>query len=177
MPLDTSNSLQSFLQFVSACPPVFPLFFCLPHLQSRCPQIRCIIMQAPCFIFVYVCVPHPSLSYSPPVVPKQAFSFSLSVLDYIRVKEEGWSYLELTLKDYNKTALKNHSSQTHTLHFHQGGCQAFLDTLRRYVALIPYVYVQYSVVPQNRKAMLFHLTCPNADNLCSSSNVHHQMEV
>ncbi|XP_067110606.1 TBC1 domain family member 15-like isoform X2 [Osmerus mordax] len=70
-------------------------------------------------------------------VPKQAFCFSLSVLDSIRVKEEGWSYLELTLKDYNKTAPKNHSSQTHTLHFHQGGCQAFLDTLRRYVALIP----------------------------------------
>ncbi|XP_035258021.1 TBC1 domain family member 15 [Anguilla anguilla] len=55
-----------------------------------------------------------------------AFFFSLAELRSIRVKTEGWSHLVFCLKD--DTLLP-------ALHFHQGGSEAFLDCLGRYVLL------------------------------------------
>ncbi|KAG9331749.1 hypothetical protein JZ751_017265 [Albula glossodonta] len=57
---------------------------------------------------------------------KWAFFFNVNDLKSIKVKEEGWSYLVFRLKD--DTLLP-------ALHFHQGGSDAFLDCLRRYVLL------------------------------------------
>ncbi|KAG7454695.1 hypothetical protein MATL_G00262450 [Megalops atlanticus] len=68
---------------------------------------------------------------------KWAFFFSLSDLKTIRVKTEGWSYLVFSLKD--DTTLP-------ALHFHQGGSDAFLDCLRRYVLL--------SESPSDRSSLL-----------------------
>ncbi|KAA0715039.1 TBC1 domain family member 15 GTPase-activating protein RAB7 [Triplophysa tibetana] len=57
---------------------------------------------------------------------KWAFSFNVSDLRSITVKREGWSYLIFSLKD--GTALP-------TIHFHQGGSTAFLDSLRKSVQI------------------------------------------
>ncbi|XP_074521317.1 TBC1 domain family member 15 [Halichoeres trimaculatus] len=55
-----------------------------------------------------------------------AFSFSITDLRSITVKEEGWTFLILTLKE---------SSSLPPLHFHQGGSTHFLDSLRRFALL------------------------------------------
>lgn len=56
-----------------------------------------------------------------------AFSFSLRDLRSVTVKEEGWSFLVLKLKDSLSTLPM--------LHFHQGGSREFLDAVRRYALL------------------------------------------
>ncbi|XP_030632166.1 TBC1 domain family member 15-like isoform X1 [Chanos chanos] len=61
-----------------------------------------------------------------PTRNRRAFSFSLNDLLSIKVKKEGWSYLIPCLKD---------DSTLPELHFHQGGSEAFLDCLRRFVIL------------------------------------------
>ncbi|XP_047452999.1 TBC1 domain family member 15 [Mugil cephalus] len=55
------------------------------------------------------------------------FSFSVSELRSITVKEEGWTFLVLQLKDS--------SVPLPPLHFHQGGSTEFLDSLRRFALL------------------------------------------
>ncbi|XP_062277224.1 TBC1 domain family member 15 [Scomber scombrus] len=56
-----------------------------------------------------------------------AFSFSLSDLRSVTVKEEGWSILHFKLIES--------SSSPPALHFHQGGSREFLDSLRRFALL------------------------------------------
>ncbi|KAG8012976.1 TBC1 domain family member 15, partial [Nibea albiflora] len=56
-----------------------------------------------------------------------AFSFSLSDLRSITVKEEGWTFVVFKLKE-SSTSLP-------ALHFHQGGSTEFLDSLRRFALL------------------------------------------
>uniref|UniRef100_A0A096M575 TBC1 domain family member 15 n=1 Tax=Poecilia formosa TaxID=48698 RepID=A0A096M575_POEFO len=56
-----------------------------------------------------------------------AFSVNISDLKSITVKEEGWTFLILQLKDS--------SSSVPALHFHQGGSREFLDSLRRFALL------------------------------------------
>ncbi|XP_071376355.1 TBC1 domain family member 15 isoform X1 [Centroberyx affinis] len=56
-----------------------------------------------------------------------AFSFSISDLRSITMKEEGWSYLVFKLKES--------SASLPALHFHQGGSTEFLDSLRRFALL------------------------------------------
>uniref|UniRef100_UPI0037E71DF2 TBC1 domain family member 15 isoform X2 n=1 Tax=Semicossyphus pulcher TaxID=241346 RepID=UPI0037E71DF2 len=55
-----------------------------------------------------------------------AFTFSVSDLRSITVKQEGWTFLILKLKE---------SSSLPPLHFHQGGSTEFLDSLRRFALL------------------------------------------
>ncbi|KAM4573036.1 TBC1 domain family member 15 isoform 2-T2 [Odontesthes bonariensis] len=55
-----------------------------------------------------------------------AFSVSISDLRSIVVKDEGWTFLILQLKD---------STCLPPLHFHQGGSREFLDSLRRLALL------------------------------------------
>lgn len=55
------------------------------------------------------------------------FSVSISDLRSITVKEEGWTFLLLQLKDA--------STSLPPLHFHQGGSREFLDNLRRFALL------------------------------------------
>ncbi|XP_029289031.1 TBC1 domain family member 15 isoform X2 [Cottoperca gobio] len=56
-----------------------------------------------------------------------AFSFSVSELRSVTVKEEGWTFLLLKLKES--------CSSLPALHFHQGGSTEFLDSLRRFALL------------------------------------------
>ncbi|XP_041651485.1 TBC1 domain family member 15 isoform X2 [Cheilinus undulatus] len=56
-----------------------------------------------------------------------AFSFSISELRSIRMKEEGWSVIVFTLRES--------SSSPPPLHFHQGGSTEFMDCLRRFALL------------------------------------------
>uniref|UniRef100_A0A3P8QPA9 TBC1 domain family member 15 n=1 Tax=Astatotilapia calliptera TaxID=8154 RepID=A0A3P8QPA9_ASTCA len=56
-----------------------------------------------------------------------AFAFSVSDLRSVTVREEGWTFIILQLKD-SSTPLPH-------LHFHQGGSRAFLDSLRRFALL------------------------------------------
>uniref|UniRef100_A0A4W6C1H3 TBC1 domain family member 15 n=1 Tax=Lates calcarifer TaxID=8187 RepID=A0A4W6C1H3_LATCA len=56
-----------------------------------------------------------------------AFTFSVSDLRSITVKEEGWTFLIFKLKESSTTLP--------TLHFHQGGSREFLDSLRRFALL------------------------------------------
>uniref|UniRef100_A0A3Q3JZX1 TBC1 domain family member 15 n=1 Tax=Monopterus albus TaxID=43700 RepID=A0A3Q3JZX1_MONAL len=56
-----------------------------------------------------------------------AFTFSVSDLRSITVKEEGWAFLICKLKDS--------STPLPVLHFHQGGSREFLDSLRRFALL------------------------------------------
>ncbi|MEQ2177882.1 hypothetical protein GOODEAATRI_008285 [Goodea atripinnis] len=56
-----------------------------------------------------------------------AFSVNISDLRSITVKDEGWTFLILQLKDS--------SSSLPALHFHQGGSREFLDSLRRFALL------------------------------------------
>nr|XP_046251309.1 TBC1 domain family member 15 isoform X1 [Scatophagus argus] len=56
-----------------------------------------------------------------------ALTFSVSDLRSITVKEEGWTFLVLKLKE-SSTSLP-------ALHFHQGGSREFLDSLRRFALL------------------------------------------
>ncbi|XP_074489394.1 TBC1 domain family member 15 isoform X2 [Sebastes fasciatus] len=56
-----------------------------------------------------------------------AFSFSVGDLRSITVKEEGWTFLLLKLKES--------CSSPPALHFHQGGSREFLDTLRTFALL------------------------------------------
>ncbi|KAM6973090.1 TBC1 domain family member 15 [Aplochiton taeniatus] len=56
-----------------------------------------------------------------------AFSFLLSELKSITVREQGWSYLLFQLKE-SSTSLP-------ALHFHHGGSEEFLDCLRKYALL------------------------------------------
>ncbi|XP_047236874.1 TBC1 domain family member 15 isoform X1 [Girardinichthys multiradiatus] len=56
-----------------------------------------------------------------------AFSVNISDLKSITVKDEGWTFLILQLKDS--------SSSLPALHFHQGGSREFLDSLRRFALL------------------------------------------
>uniref|UniRef100_A0A8C3ASI0 TBC1 domain family member 15 n=1 Tax=Cyclopterus lumpus TaxID=8103 RepID=A0A8C3ASI0_CYCLU len=58
-----------------------------------------------------------------------AFSFAVSDLRSITVKEEGWTFLVLKLKDS--------CSSLPALHFHHGGSREFLDSLRRFALLTP----------------------------------------
>uniref|UniRef100_A0AAQ5YS06 TBC1 domain family member 15 n=1 Tax=Amphiprion ocellaris TaxID=80972 RepID=A0AAQ5YS06_AMPOC len=57
-------------------------------------------------------------------VSRSTFSVSISDLRSITVKEEGWTFLLLQLKDA--------SVSLPPLHFHQGGSREFLDNLRRF---------------------------------------------
>ncbi|KAM6937614.1 TBC1 domain family member 15 [Xenentodon cancila] len=59
---------------------------------------------------------------------KSRWAFSVSICDLrsITVKDEGWTFLILKLKD---------STSLPPLHFHQGGSRAFLDSLRRFALL------------------------------------------
>ncbi|KAK1875755.1 TBC1 domain family member 15 [Dissostichus eleginoides] len=56
-----------------------------------------------------------------------AFSFSLSDLRCIRVKEQGWSFLLLQLSESCRSPP--------ALHFHQGGSRDFLESLRRFAVI------------------------------------------
>uniref|UniRef100_A0A8C8DJ08 TBC1 domain family member 15 n=1 Tax=Oryzias sinensis TaxID=183150 RepID=A0A8C8DJ08_9TELE len=56
-----------------------------------------------------------------------AFSVSISDLRSITVKDEGWTFLILQLKES--------STPLPPLHFHQGGSREFLDNLRRFALL------------------------------------------
>ncbi|XP_037623118.1 TBC1 domain family member 15 isoform X2 [Sebastes umbrosus] len=56
-----------------------------------------------------------------------AFSFSVGDLRSITVKEEGWTFLLLKLKES--------CASPPALHFHQGGSREFLDTLRTFALL------------------------------------------
>ncbi|XP_054476125.1 TBC1 domain family member 15 isoform X2 [Anoplopoma fimbria] len=56
-----------------------------------------------------------------------AFSFAVSDLRSVTVKEEGWSFLVFRLKES--------CSSPPPLHFHQGGSREFLDSLRRFALL------------------------------------------
>ncbi|XP_068579241.1 TBC1 domain family member 15 isoform X2 [Cebidichthys violaceus] len=56
-----------------------------------------------------------------------AFSFALSDLRSVTVKEEGWTFLVLKLKES--------CSSLPALHFHQGGSREFLENLRRFALL------------------------------------------
>ncbi|XP_012723076.3 TBC1 domain family member 15 [Fundulus heteroclitus] len=56
-----------------------------------------------------------------------AFSVNISDLKSITVKDEGWTFLILKLKDA--------FSSLPALHFHQGGSKDFLDCLRRFALL------------------------------------------
>ena len=56
-----------------------------------------------------------------------AFTFSVSELRSITVKEEGWTFLIFRLKES--------STPLPALHFHQGGSREFLDSLRRFALL------------------------------------------
>ncbi|XP_070763494.1 TBC1 domain family member 15 isoform X2 [Enoplosus armatus] len=56
-----------------------------------------------------------------------AFTFSVSDLRSIKVKEEGWTFVMFKLKE-SPTSLP-------ALHFHQGGSTEFLDSLRRFALL------------------------------------------
>lgn len=56
-----------------------------------------------------------------------AFAVSVSDLRSVTVREEGWTFIVLQLKD-SSTSLPH-------LHFHQGGSRAFLDSLRRFALL------------------------------------------
>lgn len=67
-----------------------------------------------------------------------AFSFSLRDLRSVTVKEEGWSFLVLKLKDSLSTLPM--------LHFHQGGSREFLDAVRRYALLSEWVNYWVSFV-------------------------------
>uniref|UniRef100_A0A8C9U6H6 TBC1 domain family member 15 n=1 Tax=Scleropages formosus TaxID=113540 RepID=A0A8C9U6H6_SCLFO len=58
---------------------------------------------------------------------KGAFSFNVGELKSIMVKTEGWSRLVFRLRE---------DSGMPALHFHQGGSEAFLDALRRFVHLV-----------------------------------------
>ncbi|XP_023140737.1 TBC1 domain family member 15 [Amphiprion ocellaris] len=58
---------------------------------------------------------------------RSTFSVSISDLRSITVKEEGWTFLLLQLKDA--------SVSLPPLHFHQGGSREFLDNLRRFALL------------------------------------------
>uniref|UniRef100_A0A673AAD9 TBC1 domain family member 15 n=1 Tax=Sphaeramia orbicularis TaxID=375764 RepID=A0A673AAD9_9TELE len=53
-----------------------------------------------------------------------AFTFSVSDLRSITLKEEGWCFLVFKLKEP--------SASLPALHFHQGGSREFLDSMRRY---------------------------------------------
>ncbi|XP_039617852.1 TBC1 domain family member 15 [Polypterus senegalus] len=57
---------------------------------------------------------------------KWAFFFNVCDLKAVQVKKEGWSHLTIYLKD--DTSLPD-------LHFHQGGSEAFVDCLKKYVSL------------------------------------------
>lgn len=56
-----------------------------------------------------------------------AFSFVVSELKSITVKQQGWSYLVFNLKE--------RSASLPALHFHQGGSEEFLDCLRKHALL------------------------------------------
>ncbi|XP_029991418.1 TBC1 domain family member 15 [Sphaeramia orbicularis] len=56
-----------------------------------------------------------------------AFTFSVSDLRSITLKEEGWCFLVFKLKEP--------SASLPALHFHQGGSREFLDSMRRYALL------------------------------------------
>lgn len=51
-------------------------------------------------------------------------TFALSELRSVIVKEEGWTFMVFRLKE-SSTSLP-------ALHFHQGGSDEFLDSLRRF---------------------------------------------
>ncbi|XP_028304809.1 TBC1 domain family member 15 isoform X3 [Gouania willdenowi] len=63
-----------------------------------------------------------------PSMERNCCFFSINVCDLqsITVKDEGWTFLILTLKD---------SSSLPPLHFHQGGSRTFLETLQRFTLL------------------------------------------
>lgn len=54
-------------------------------------------------------------------------TFAVSDLRSVTVKEEGWTFMVFRLKE-SSTSLP-------ALHFHQGGSDEFLDSLRRFVLL------------------------------------------
>ncbi|XP_059191716.1 TBC1 domain family member 15 isoform X2 [Centropristis striata] len=71
-----------------------------------------------------------SLNHSSSERSRWAFSFSVSELRSIRVREEGWTVLLLRLKESSSSC-----SSPPTLHFHQGGSREFMDSLRRFALL------------------------------------------
>lgn len=56
-----------------------------------------------------------------------AFFVSINDIKSITVKDEGWTFLILQLKEP--------STSLPALHFHQGGSREFLDSLRRFALL------------------------------------------
>lgn len=57
-----------------------------------------------------------------------ALSFNINELKSVTVKKEGWTFLVFRLKDA-PTALP-------ALHFHQGGSDDFLDSLKKFTLLM-----------------------------------------
>lgn len=55
-------------------------------------------------------------------------NFNITELKSVTVKKEGWTFLIFRLKD-SPTALP-------ALHFHQGGSNEFLDSLKRFTLLM-----------------------------------------
>lgn len=55
-------------------------------------------------------------------------NFNITDLKSVTVKKEGWTFLIFRLKD-SPTALP-------ALHFHQGGSNEFLDSLKRFTLLM-----------------------------------------
>uniref|UniRef100_A0A8D3D8E1 TBC1 domain family member 15 n=1 Tax=Scophthalmus maximus TaxID=52904 RepID=A0A8D3D8E1_SCOMX len=86
-----------------------------------------------------------------------AFTFCLSDLRSVTVKEEGWTFLLFELKE-SCTALP-------ALHFHQGGSREFLDGLRRFALLKPSGRQQLRPRPREKHAsaseQLHSLTDPH----------------
>lgn len=74
--------------------------------------------------------PVPALSGPAPERTNGAFLFNVSDLKTIKVKTEGWCRLTFCLKEH--VTLPD-------LHFHQGGSDAFLDSLRGFLLLTQYV--------------------------------------
>ncbi|MED6263403.1 hypothetical protein CHARACLAT_004227 [Characodon lateralis] len=82
-----------------------------------------------------------------------AFSVNISDLRSITVKDEGWTFLILQLKDS--------SCSLPALHFHQGGSREFLDSLRRFALL--------TECPEDETCLL--VSTPNKDLSQSFENL------
>ncbi|MBN3302160.1 TBC15 protein, partial [Amia calva] len=71
---------------------------------------------------------------------KWAFFFNVADLKAVKIKKEGWSYLQFCLKD---------ETQLPALHFHQGGSEVFLDCLNKYVMLTESPFDETSLIVSN----------------------------
>ena len=111
---------------------------CLPGSLNPAPCLPGSLNPSPCLPGSLIPAPCPPGSLKPaPCLPgslnhssersRWAFSFSLSDLRCIRVKEQGWSFLLLQLSESCRSPP--------ALHFHQGGSRDFLESLGRFAVI------------------------------------------